>query len=363
MKEKAEQEQQADSPPALKWDVGTAYDFFISLTVLHEPEEFGLRASWAAGVRSRLPAAERRFLETVLPFTKPPFHWIYSLSQPKDATSALYALRQLPPAERISSLQSTPEDDPKLVEIFQQVKEAKRWQPEDLEQLRNAVRKMHHKLKTKDLQNMLDWWSRSEEYGERYFAAMQSYYQVFFAEEEKRLAPFLNQALQQAQELAGRLSLHDLLLELSQGVHFEESYNTKKLILVPVYWSSPLVFFAMADTKEQMLMYGARPATASLVPGEQVPEGLMRALKALADPSRLKIMRYLCGEPLTQAELSRRLRLRPPTVIHHLRDLRVAGLVQIRLDEKETKAYTLREEAIDNMVAELKNYLQSAVGE
>jgi len=38
-------------------------------------------------------------------------------------------------------------------------------------------------------------------------------------------------------------------------------------------------------------------------------------------------------------------------------------LVQIRQDEKETKAYTLREEAIDNMVAELKNYLQSAVGE
>ena len=48
--------------PELAWDIGTAYDFFISLSVLHTPEEFGLRASWAAGVRSRLSSAHRKTL-------------------------------------------------------------------------------------------------------------------------------------------------------------------------------------------------------------------------------------------------------------------------------------------------------------
>src|SRR5690606_25511350 len=49
----------------IKWDIGTAYDFFISLWVLHEPEHLGLRGSWAAGVRSRLPAPERELLQRV----------------------------------------------------------------------------------------------------------------------------------------------------------------------------------------------------------------------------------------------------------------------------------------------------------
>ena len=50
----------------LRWEIGTGYDLFISLLVLHRPEQHGLRASWAAGVRSRLPADERETLETAI---------------------------------------------------------------------------------------------------------------------------------------------------------------------------------------------------------------------------------------------------------------------------------------------------------
>jgi hypothetical protein len=49
--------------PGLTWEIGTAYEFFISLYVLHHPDEFGLRASWAAGVRSRLDPEARKTLE------------------------------------------------------------------------------------------------------------------------------------------------------------------------------------------------------------------------------------------------------------------------------------------------------------
>ena len=49
--------------PKLFWDWGTAYDFFVSLSVLHNPQTFGLRAAWAAGMRSRLPSGERESLE------------------------------------------------------------------------------------------------------------------------------------------------------------------------------------------------------------------------------------------------------------------------------------------------------------
>jgi len=46
--------------PNILWENGSAYDLFVSLRVIHNPDEFGLRPSWAAGVRSRLPTQLRR---------------------------------------------------------------------------------------------------------------------------------------------------------------------------------------------------------------------------------------------------------------------------------------------------------------
>ena len=51
------------SLPNLIWDVGTAYDLFMSQSVLHEPAKYGLRGAWAKGVRARLSAEDREVLE------------------------------------------------------------------------------------------------------------------------------------------------------------------------------------------------------------------------------------------------------------------------------------------------------------
>jgi DNA-binding transcriptional ArsR family regulator len=94
------------------------------------------------------------------------------------------------------------------------------------------------------------------------------------------------------------------------------------------------------------------------VPGEAVPDLLFQTLKALADPTRLRILRYLSAEPLTPAQLSRRLRLRAPTVIHHLHALRLARLVHLIISH-EGRRYEARREAIRNGWAMLEEYLDS----
>src|SRR4030067_1702830 len=72
--------------PSLHWDLGTAYDLFVSLMALHDPAHFGLRAAWAAGMRSRLPAQERETLEAFqhVPFALVPYPSIYQLPEPKE---------------------------------------------------------------------------------------------------------------------------------------------------------------------------------------------------------------------------------------------------------------------------------------
>jgi DNA-binding transcriptional ArsR family regulator len=351
--------------PRLNWDLGTAYDFFNSLDVLHDPDQYGLRPSWAAGVRSRLPAAERKLLEEMQSFVWVPFQWVNQLPEPKDAATALWALRQTPPAERLVALTSVYEMGD-LANVFKRVGERRSWDKSDVEAIKEHFNQ-HGKKEPyvaqylKSLPTYLDWWTRPEEFGELYLSALQAYYQVFFAEEEKRIAPSLETALQRAKELSERLSLPELLLELSQGVHFDQDLNLPEIMLVPVYWSTPLILYGKVSPDRMMFLFGARPADASLIPGEVIPDAMLRTLKALADPTRLQILRYLNEEMLTPAQLSRRLRLRAPTVIHHLDALRLAGLVQLSVDSEHNKRYAARGEAIQITCDILREFLQ--VGE
>jgi len=111
-----------------------------------------------------------------------------------------------------------------------------------------------------------------------------------------------------------------------------------------------------------MFIFGARPADASLVPGAVVPDALFRALKALADPTRLRILGYLSVTPLTPTELARRLRLRAPTVIHHLNALRLAGLVYLTFEAKGDKRYAARLAHIGKTFEHLQTFLGQDIG-
>jgi len=86
---------------------------------------------------------------------------------------------------------------------------------------------------------------------------------------------------------------------------------------------------------------------------------LVDTFKALGDPTRLRILRFLAQQPLTPAALAERLRLRAPTVIHHLNALRRAGLVHIRLDADGERRYDLRREGLNETLTALHRFLDS----
>ena len=344
--------------PKIEWDWGTAYDFFISLHVLHKPNKFGLRGAWAAGVRSRLPEADRELLEEYNAFLHWPLNWVHQLPEPKDAETVLYALKHLPPKERLSTLFLVPAGMKKRNELVQNVIERESWTQEDLAQLETFFGKEKEYKPPYRLEKMLDFWANTEEIGQKYLKALQSYHEVFFAEEEKRIQPKLEVALENAKKSAKQQPLSDLLEQLFQGLRFVELAEFEKLILAPSYWSTPIVIYSDVDKNSRILTFGARPAEDSLVPGEVIPDAVLQALKALSDPTRLRILRYLAHENLTPAELSRRLRLRAPTVTHHLLVLRLAGLVNYTLEKKNERQYSSRLETVAATFKALKSFLE-----
>src|SRR5665811_858649 len=88
----------------LNWEIGTAYDLFISLVVLHEPEDYGVRPSWALSVRSKLPPEHRKVLEMANTVITNPLSFIHNLPKPKDAFTAINALEKLPSSKVLDTI-------------------------------------------------------------------------------------------------------------------------------------------------------------------------------------------------------------------------------------------------------------------
>ncbi len=345
--------------PLVAWDIGTAYDLFISLYVLHNPEKFGLRPPWAAGVRSRLNSEERQTLEIAQDVIYIPFHWIATLPNYKDGERVLWALKNLPPADRLPTLVFSGQFSTDLMNLLKEIADRGRWTPKDQDAFREFYRSEHHEnIRSKTLLKILDVWADAKGFGEAYLQALQSYQQAFFAEEERRIRATLEEGLEKAQSLAASLPFNEMIEKLTQGVQIRELLYQTKLVFVPSYWSTPLIFYRKIDAHKTLVSFGVRPANVSLVPGEIVPDALLQGLKALADPTRLRILRYLAVEPLSPAQLSRRLRLRPPTVTHHLAALRLAGLVYLNLESQGERLYSARLESIFGLAEQVKDFMQ-----
>ena len=344
----------------IQWDKGSAYDLFTSLYILHRPDEYGLRPSWAAGVRSRLPIDLRDALERSQLTIYVPLAWIYQLPEPKDTKVALEALRALPPGERLPALFFANKADQHSQDFrdFLMSLSGKQRLTARIERKIRSYLPNTTNLTREYLRSFFDAWSAREQFGEDLLLALDAYVANFFEEEEIRIIPAQTQALKDAQALFRDNELLTALEELSSGVRMDWAKEIPHLILAPSFWGAPFFFFDKLDEEQGIILFGARPEGTALVPGELVPDELLNALKAMADPTRLRILFYLREEgPSTPSQLSKILRLRPPTVIHHLQNLRLAGLVSVTVSPKAERRYAFRTDGVDTTVELLQAFL------
>ena len=146
---------------------------------------------------------------------------------------------------------------------------------------------------------------------------------------------------------AGSRPLPAMLEEITAGVRYLDFAKVSEIILAPTFWGAPLMFWESIDNFRLLVLFGARPGSMSLIAGDIVPDGLMRGLKAMADPTRLRIFRYLANAPQNAEDIALFFRLRLPTINHHLSQLRLAGLLQVFLDSNGVKMYAARFEGFN----------------
>lgn len=344
----------------LIWDFGTGYEFFLSLHVLHNPDSFGLKPSWAAGVRSRLPAEHRQTLELARTVMATPYYFVHSLPKPKSSEVVLEAIRKIPASTRLSALFFRAESPKEFRDILQGTTAKTKWTRAEKNIICEALQVNNRDFHPANLDPLHQIWSHREAFGEAYLAALTSYFQNFFAEEEQRIMPVLKQGLSHAQMRSGSLPLTAMLEELSSGVRYRDLEHITSLHLAPSFWGAPYLFYDELDNGAVLMLFAARPETMALIPGEIVPDTLINGLKSLADPTRLRILRHLAQSPQTPAELSRALRLRPPTVAHHMMELRKAGVVQVIIGHEGDRQYATRFDGFDTIQELLNHFVRGA---
>ncbi len=182
---------------------------------------------------------------------------------------------------------------------------------------------------------------------------LEEHWRIFLEEEYRRLLPFLHESAQVVETLAQTFSPAEIIPHVARGLLFPPPAG-KRLTFAPAFYAAPFVFSQESES-EYLLIFPANAAITRQLAGEVKAE-LIRSYKALADPTRLEILRLLRKREMYALEISRVLRLAHPTVLHHMAALRVGGFVQTEL-RRGNNYYALVNERSEELRLILEKYL------
>jgi DNA-binding transcriptional ArsR family regulator len=207
---------------------------------------------------------------------------------------------------------------------------------------------------------------------ERFARLLEDYSTVAFAAEWARLEPKLAESVAAAgRQIAGE-GLYSFLLGLAPQLRVDPAGGTfgldvphdhrvpladgQPLLLVPSFFVWPHVRVNCDPPWPLALVYRAPHLTEGLRGG--TPPELVRGLRALGDPTRLRMLQQIARRPRSTQELARLVGLSEAGTSKQLRALAAAGILETRR-EGYYVVYSLVCEAVDGLADDLRRLVPS----
>lgn len=186
---------------------------------------------------------------------------------------------------------------------------------------------------------------------------LDEYERTVFRDEVGHVVDAVAEAAVRAEELLGVLPTDVAIEQLTGGYTMDPNLSLSQITLAPSAFIHPFVATRFDEsTGDALIVFGVRSASLERFDTAPLDPEVLQAVRSLGDPGRLRLLRLLSREPLTTTELQSRIGLSPPTVHHHLHQLRAAGLVR----QERTKGgmrYSIRRDSAADLLAQLRHLI------
>lgn len=219
---------------------------------------------------------------------------------------------------------------------------------EHLEKTDKSV--VHHKIKSYisdvDYRNV-------ERIIDNYVPLLRMWNEVYFKDVILQYQQLLEEDAEEKRILQHKMDPEALIEYATGGIVLAPGLPIEEVILLPSLHFRPINTYCFyANTL--FLQY---PIDLPEPNEEEPPIVLVRLTRALANPVRLRLLRFVADRPKSMHDLQQFLGEDEDMLMHHLMRLRVAGLLQVHLVDTDTEKYCIRPDG----AAELHMFLESYI--
>ncbi|GAB6930194.1 hypothetical protein JCM10914A_41770 [Paenibacillus sp. JCM 10914] len=188
---------------------------------------------------------------------------------------------------------------------------------------------------------------------EHYSPLMKLWYEYYFKTVERDLSQLLEEDAEEKKALLPKMDDENLIEYASGGVILD-SVPQEHVILFPGTHFRPINTYCFYENT-LLLQY---PIDVPEEDEDEPPVVLLRMTEALADPERLRLLRYIADDPKAVSEMAAELGQPYEELMHHLMILRAAGLLRSHLKSENNERFSLRPDGASELQMFLENYIR-----
>ncbi|WP_322922111.1 helix-turn-helix domain-containing protein [Paenibacillus campi] len=188
-----------------------------------------------------------------------------------------------------------------------------------------------------------------------YAPLLKLWYEHYFHELKDEIMTLITEDGEEKMRLLDKMDPAALIEYASGGLVVPEMQGLHTVILFPTVHNRPINTYCFYEGS-LLIQY---PVDVHEEGEEDPPNVLLRMTRALSDPDRLRMLRYIGGdEPRSLQDMAHDLLQPQETLMHHLMMLRVAGLLRIHLGREDIDRFSLRRDGASELQLFLESYIR-----
>lgn len=188
-----------------------------------------------------------------------------------------------------------------------------------------------------------------------YGPLLRLWHEQYFRHVESKMLALLIEDASEKKLLQSKMEPGALIEYASGGIVIEDIPELETVVLLPTVHHRPINTYCFLN-KLILVQY---PVDVPVENEEEPPTLLLRMTKALSDPVRLKLLRYVADEPKSLWEIQSEFSGQSGDILmHHLLMLRVAGLLRIHLRDEQNERFSIRPDGASELQMFLESYIR-----